>query len=231
MTYPEIHKMKNVWQLEGEIWLDVKGHEGKYQVSNIGRVRRLQYTTKTRNQTIEFDLVLSNLVLNANNDSRGYPQVSLSNPRRVARVHRLVAEAFLPEPSQEVVEECQAAGLDYVLINHIDKNKCNPNKDNLEWCSPKYNQTHSKSEYVAGIRKISGSKNVVAILTEEDVCKILCLLRAGISQQKVGDMFGVKQITISNIWTGRSWAHFTGIPWTPRTRKQSNRKAKSVSSN
>ncbi len=71
-----------------------------------------------------------------------------------------------------------------------------------------------------------GSKQHMAILTEENVVEIWKLLNnSNISQKAIGERFGVKQITISNINTGRSWNHVTGLPKTERTRK---RKPKSI---
>lgn len=226
LTYPELNNYNDVWEMNGEEWRDVVGHEGKYQVSNYGRVRRLTTTSIGRNQSASFEIQLPAVMMLPNKDTKGYPQVGLSWPRRVARVHRIVAEAFLPAPSAELLQECRAAGLNYVLVNHKDKNPANPNVNNLEWCSPKYNMDHSKAEMSEGIKSFSGSKSYMAILDEKDVLSIVEILRqGGISQQALADQYGVKQITISNIWTGRSWAHLTGIPRKERSRKARKTKA------
>ena len=212
MNYPELNKVSNVLCLEGEVWKDIKGFEGYYQVSNIGRVKRLKCVSR---RGIKF----AEIVMKANNDTRGYPQVSLNfNKKRVARVHRLVAEEFLQSPSLELIEACRASGLDYVLVNHLDENPCNACVQNLEWCSSTHNNNYGKSR--KGLPSVSGSACLQAILDENDVVQIIDLLRnGGLSQEKIAGLFGVKQITVSNIWTGRSWSHFTGIPWKERSRK------------
>lgn len=179
-----------------------------------------------RNQVTEWEQPLAEYIFTPSLDSKGYPQVSLSigNKKRIARVHRLVAEAFLPEPSEKLVENCKLAGLDYVLVNHKDTVRTNNVVENLEWCSPKFNCDWSVETGNHNTETIKGSLNYNAQLDEKDVTEIVEKLRAGdISQEKLAEMYGVKQITISNIWTGRSWAWFTGIPRKARTRRKQGR--------
>lgn len=103
-----------------EIWKDILGYEGLYQVSNLGRVKSLNYH-KTRKEHI----------LKPTN-CHGYLRVNLSKNknRKSYLVHRLVGEAFisnfdnLPE------------------INHKDENKHNNCVENLEWCDRQYNNTY-----------------------------------------------------------------------------------------
>jgi len=101
-----------------EIWKDVKEYEGLYQVSNLGKVKSLQ-----RNGTIKQDRILKQYI-----DKYGYYYVGLRNKKiKKFKVHRLVAEAFIPNKDN------------LVQINHKDENKKNNNVKNLEWCSAKYN--------------------------------------------------------------------------------------------
>lgn len=222
MYYPELNKLSNVLCLEGEVWKDIKDFEGYYQVSNMGRVKRLAISVFRKG--IEFKY--KERVFIVHNDSRGYPQVVLNfNKKRTARVHRLVAEAFLEHPSDELIAECREAGLDYVPVNHLDENPCNASVTNLEWCSLGRNSTYGFSFIKRKLSK--GSSSYAAVLNEADVLEIVCLLKDGdLSQEKIADRYGVKQITISNIWTGRSWSHLTGIPWKERSWKKSKRDIK-----
>lgn len=102
-----------------EIWKDIKGYEGLYQISNLGRIMSL-----ARNGNIN-----KNHILNKYYHHSGYQVVNLckNNYRKNYRVHRLVAEAFIPNPNN------------LPQINHKDENKTNNCMDNLEWCDSKYN--------------------------------------------------------------------------------------------
>lgn len=104
-----------------EIWKDVVGYEGLYQVSNLGRVKSLNY----RRKGIEH-------VLKPAGVGAGYLGVSLSKNRKAKqiRVHRLVAIAFLDNPER------------FPEINHKDEDKKNNCADNLEWCNRKYNMNY-----------------------------------------------------------------------------------------
>jgi hypothetical protein len=98
-----------------EIWKDIEGYEGLYQVSNLGNVKSL-YTNK-------------NLSYIKCGRDREYLSVSLSKDKKlkIYYIHRLVAETFIDNPNN------------YPYVNHKDENKQNNCVNNLEWCSPKYN--------------------------------------------------------------------------------------------
>ena len=108
-----------------EIWKPVVGYEGYYEVSNLGRVRSIDkyVNTKCCSKRFRNGRILKGIKHNE------YMWVSLSkdNVKSKKRVHRLVAEAFLPNPQN----------LPY--INHKDENKTNNISVNLEWCTPAYN--------------------------------------------------------------------------------------------
>lgn len=112
---------------EIEIWKDVLGYEGLYQVSNLGNVKSLNYnhTKKTK-------------LLKLSKDTHGYYIVPLckNKKRRNMLVHRLVAIAFIPNPNN------------YPCVNHKKEFEINNNAvENLEWCTIAYNNmygTHSK---------------------------------------------------------------------------------------
>lgn len=106
-----------------EIWKDVVGFEGVYQVSNLGRVRSLG-----------FDIWHKGRILKPHLDSRGYYlMVGLNRNKHPhhKNVHRLVAEAFIPNPNN------------YPCVNHKDECKTNNNVDNLEWCTYEYNMNYN----------------------------------------------------------------------------------------
>lgn len=101
-----------------EVWLPVKGWETLYEVSNLGRVRSL-----TRNKTIKKQHLIPT----------GYWAVALSVKHKTfsRRVHRLVAEAFIPNPENKP------------QVNHIDGDRKNNNAANLEWVTQRENSLHA----------------------------------------------------------------------------------------
>lgn len=107
-----------------EIWCDVYGYEGLYQVSNLGNVKSL----------------LNNIYLKGHVSNCGYCDVQLYKDKkvRVFKVHRLVALHFIPNPGFKQ------------QVNHIDGNKLNNNVTNLEWVTAKENTEHA---IVNGFRK------------------------------------------------------------------------------
>ncbi len=107
--------------IEGEIWKDVPNYEDNYQVSNLGRIKTFIRGIKIRTIYPRPDK---------------YVCVHLSNNGVVTTrsVHRVVAEAFIPNPEN------------LPCINHIDENKHNNNVSNLEWCSFRYNNIYSRDK-------------------------------------------------------------------------------------
>lgn len=106
-----------------EIWKDIEGYEGLYQVSNRGRVKSL--SRKVTNAMFSINEHFVKVVDNGH----GYKSVSLwkDNKGKHFYVHRLVALAFVPNSNG------------YKYINHKDEDKSNNDVSNLEWCTAKYN--------------------------------------------------------------------------------------------
>lgn len=109
-----------------EEWRPVVGHEGLYEVSNYGRVKSLPRTVIRRNGS---PLPVSGGIIRPYINTHGYYHYNLYRNKKTRKVgaHRLVAEAFLPNPKK------------YGYINHKDENPLNNFVDNLEWCTQSYN--------------------------------------------------------------------------------------------
>ena len=121
-----------------EIWKDCKGYEGKYQVSNLGRVWSIG----------------SQKYLKGSKNNGGYQSVCITAKNgKVKReyIHRLVAKAFIPNPNN------------YPQVNHKDENPQNNRVDNLEWCDAKYN-----SNYGTRNKRVSKANSIPVYCEELD---------------------------------------------------------------
>lgn len=209
-----------------ETWKDIPSTEGRYQISDHGRVKRKLYKRTNSNHVASWEQEYREKILTGSVDSHGYRQATfyVGGEKTVRFVHRLVAENFLNPPSEVLVAECLKTGHKKVFVNHKDEDPLNNHVDNLEWCTPAYNVDYSPQEY----SRTSGDNCKHAILTEEIVDKIL-QLKGMLTQKKLAAMFGVQQVTISNIFTGRSWSAYTGIPRKERRKGKAAAKTKSIS--
>lgn len=124
-----------------EIWKDIQGYEGLYQVSNLGNVKSLSRKRIDRNQILP-ERLLTKVI-----KSNGYQNVTLSINSREKKiyVHRLVAEAFINKQTFKSLpnENRELINLEELEINHKDENKTNNCVKNLEWCTAKYNMTYN----------------------------------------------------------------------------------------
>ena len=128
----EPHFLKHDLISSNEKWLPVKDFSC-YLVSSRGRVKAVR-TLKTTGQTKTF-------ILKQSVATHGYLQVGLlfNGQGRIARVHRLVAEAFLPNHDTEK----------YNVVNHRDSDKANNVVENLEWCTQTGNVMHGAKKRLA----------------------------------------------------------------------------------
>ena len=110
--------------MEEEIWKPIKEFEGYYEVSNMGRVRSLNYKRTGKKK------ILKNI-----EDYKGYLEVGLTKngKRKQFKVHRLVAEAFIPNPENKP------------CIDHINTVKSDNRVENLRWVTYKENSNNEKT--------------------------------------------------------------------------------------
>lgn len=120
-----------------EEWRDIYGYD-HYQVSNLGRVRRLSYTTIAkngipRNQPMRY--------MKASDAGKGYRNIGLfkNGKQHTYRLCRIVATAFCENPHN------------YPIVNHKDCNVTNDCADNLEWCNHSYNNTYADAAKKRGM--------------------------------------------------------------------------------
>ena len=172
-----------------EEWRDIEGFEGKYQVSNMGRVKSLNYNHTGKER-----------VLKAGKSNIGYLQVDLckDGKGKSYKIHRLVAQAFIPNPEN------------YNEINHVDENKENNRVENLEWCDRSYNcnyGTRNKKSAEKRRNDLKMSKPVVGIN------KVSGLILEFPSAKEASRVTGVNQSSISACCKGKRYKSAGGYIW------------------
>ena len=119
--------------MEKEIWKNIKGYEGLYQISNYGKVKSLEryYFSGMYNAIKKYQ---NENIRKTEKSKNGYLRVTLSKNGKLKKysIHRLVAETFIPNPNN------------LLQVNHIDENKENNYYKNLEWCDSEYNVNYGK---------------------------------------------------------------------------------------
>ena len=130
-----------------EIWKDIKGYEGLYQVSNWGNVRSLDRYKKTKNNSFSF---IHGQLLKQYVTNRGYLNVYLysNGKNKFFSIHRLVATHFLKNKENKP------------QVDHIDYNKFNNHVDNLRWCSASENM-RNEITYTKNIKEHKKAKKQV----------------------------------------------------------------------
>lgn len=136
----------------------------------------------------------------AYNNEFGYCIVNIKDPVdgkwRTRRVHRLVAEAFLPNPEGKPE------------VNHKDGDKSNNCVSNLEWATSKENKDHG---WANGLYTARGELHVDSVLTDKQVHEICRLLEEGARNIDLARAFGVHKDTISRIRIGDNWKHISSL--------------------
>ena len=161
---------------EEKAWRTISDNPN-YEVSNTGDVRRKENKN----------------ILKLRTSIWGYKQARLSfrglNGGRLYAVHRLVANAFIPNP------------LNLPQVNHKDGNKSNNNVDNLEWCTAKENTYHA---VVTGLLK-SGDKSHRTVIHKSELIEVYGLSKLGLTHKQIAKMFNVEKSTISAIFRSKRY--------------------------
>ena len=179
--------------MSSEIWKDVPSYEGIYEVSNYGQVRSV---TRVRNGT-HGPCTVRGRILSLPTCS-DYMNVSLcfEGIKRTMHVHRMVAEAFIPNPHNKP------------QVNHKDGNKFNNNVDNLEWNTCQENMDHAKSHNL--LTALKGEDHMGSKLSDEQIEEIRRRYVRGCkhnSGKALAAEFGVSSANISYIVNNKRWTH------------------------
>lgn len=187
-----------------EEWRDIKGYEGYYQVSNLGKVRSVDRITKANQSGVRF--VKGKVIKSHTTTTSKYQYVDLrkNGKRKHFSVHRLVAQAFVPNPDN------------FPQVNHINENIYDNRSENLEWCTQKYNNnygSHSKKQQEA---RTSVKTCVVQMNDKKEILGIYC------SQWEATRKTGTRQSSISSVLSGRAKTA-NGFYWRRGTEKEWNK--------
>lgn len=179
-----------------EIWRDIIGYEGIYQISNHGRMLSLCKWSHGKICKRKEPKILK-LYLEKKTGYYCYVlgQWNTTQPWRRFTIHRLVAKAFIPNPDN------------LPEVNHIDGNKLNNHVTNLEWNTRLQNIRHAYKHKLIPILKGTQCANVR--LTEKQVMRIY---KSTTGPRKLSRILNLPYSTVNAIKIGVSWNHITGLP-------------------
>jgi HNH endonuclease len=159
------------------VWASIPSHQ-QYEVSTTGLIRR-------KSDGFEVGIYRHN----------GYVYCRLSRPRVLARVHRLVAAAFIPNP------------LHLPVVNHLDSDPYNNSVDNLEWTTQAGNLEHAVKAGRMNRRNRAGLRSPMALFSDEEAQRIRDEYAAGgVSHMALAHRFGASKRTIGRIIAGKCHA-------------------------
>ena len=174
-----------------EEWRPISGFEGIYEISNLGRIKRIGPWSDGRMRKPHICKLKEKLVPKG---QKTYLSIMLSKDRgrTYHQVHRLVLTAFVgPAPSPKH------------HANHKNGNTLENTPENLEWVTPSENQFHAYRVLHATTRP--GSKHHGAKIREDDALAIRALRKRGWTLKRLAKQFGISEPTVCWIAKGKAW--------------------------
>lgn len=174
----------SVETMAGELWKPIPNFKDYYLISSFGRVRAVARVDS--NNVYRAERIMKQHI---NKSGYLYFSISLDAKRKTYLTHRVVATVFHENPEEKSD------------VNHIDGNKLNANKENLEWSTYMENRRHSIS------LRLNKNRNGGDTLTESQVLEIFHSPEKAVS---VCEKYGIHHVTVSHIRLGISWGWLTG---------------------
>jgi len=161
------------------------------EVSNFGKVRN-SYTKAKRYTNI---------------NKQGYPITQLKEKGKVKtlKIHRLVAELFLPPPCTELVKKCSKEHHGKVLVKHLDNDPTNNHVSNLEWSDLRGNTKQAWDDGL--IKAVKGQDHCRAILIDDVVHKLCEDYSKGMMPKEAILKYGISRQQATKIRAGYQWKH------------------------
>lgn len=166
-----------------EIWKEIPGTDGMYLISNYGRLKSYR-RDKSEGRIMKLAQVKGFRTAN----------IKINGRYKSCLVHKLVAEAFVPKPSEN-----------HNYITHIDGDVGNNKASNLKWITREENYAHVIERLNEANRNRPGRFAPYAKLTLEDVKHIKNMLHLGVKQKVIAKMFCVSEMQITRIKKGINW--------------------------
>lgn len=176
-----------------EEWKDILGLEGRYQVSDLSRVRSLSWEQPHSSGGTSF--VKKERVRKFKQPKTNrYIQLGMVTEDGIVMIyhHRLVALAWIPNPENKP------------FINHKNGIKWDNRIENLEWCTKSENAKHS---FATGLQSNKGEKSPMHKLTEKEVLSIRARYAAGESSWKIFKSLDMSYTNVKDIIAKRTWGH------------------------
>jgi len=188
----------NLEDLPGEIWKDIPGYEGMYQISNMGRLKNLERKF-WRNHSVTYKYTLytrKENISKLHSWDGDYIRTTLykNGIKKHIKLHRLVGQLFIPNPKN------------LPQINHKNGIRYDNKVENLEWCTNSENILHA---YRIGLEKaVCGELHHNSVFKNSDIIKIRCMYETGnYSMRELAKKYNVDKDTIKCIVRRETWKH------------------------
>lgn len=187
-SFVKIQQRRKLRKLEDEEWLPIPESNGRYLVSNYGRIKSFAYN-KTDGSILKCPEI------------KGFKNVQFKINKEVRRayVHKLVAEIWIPRPSDK-----------HTKVRHLDWNNKNNHVSNLQWATPE-ESIHEVAKHTRERFKNSNLPKPInhSKLKETDVVLLKTMLERGVSQSQIAKMFCISEMQVTRIKRGENWGHVT----------------------
>lgn len=190
--------------MEKEIWKDIQGYEEYYKINQYGIIKskdRLITVPNYQNAHAHcsgFSYIRPGRIMKQGLNKYGYAVINLSkdNKQKGHMVHRLVANAFIPNPDN------------LPFVNHKDENKLNNNFNNLEWCTAEYNINYGTCISRRRISQRGTNKNMKPVIAYNTECELEFISVRGAARELNLHQSNIQHAIKNNIRCGKYYWKF-----------------------